>query len=123
MRLASRFAKVRVRAGAVACAWLGQAGYLMKTSSRLTVMIDPYFSDEVERLEGLKRLFPPPIAADELRPDVLLVSHGHLDHFDEPTIRSFASLRKNSARRSAVLHLAGERPGMAGVPDAIPRAR
>jgi L-ascorbate metabolism protein UlaG (beta-lactamase superfamily) len=91
MRLASRFAKVRVRAGAVACAWLGQAGYLMKTSSGLTVMIDPYFSDEVERQEGLKRLFPPPITADELRPDVLLVSHGHLDHFDEPTIRSFAS--------------------------------
>jgi L-ascorbate metabolism protein UlaG (beta-lactamase superfamily) len=90
MRLASRFAKVRLRAGAVACAWLGQAGYLMKTSGGLSVMIDPYFSDEVEKLEGLKRVFPPPITADELQPEVLLVSHGHLDHFDEPTIKSFA---------------------------------
>jgi len=90
MRLASRFAKVRVPAGAVACAWLGQAGYLMKTSAGLSVMIDPYFSDEVEKLEGLKRVFPPPITADELQPEVLLVSHGHLDHFDEPTIKSFA---------------------------------
>jgi L-ascorbate 6-phosphate lactonase len=91
MRLTSRFAKVRIRVGAVACAWLGQAGYLIKTSSGLTVMIDPYFSDEVERQEGLKRLFPPPITAAELRPDILLVSHGHPDHFDEPTISALGS--------------------------------
>ncbi|HEY8677232.1 MAG TPA: MBL fold metallo-hydrolase [Candidatus Dormibacteraeota bacterium] len=91
MRLAARFAKLAVRPRAIAYAWLGQAGYLMKTSAGLTVMIDPYFSDEVEKLEGHKRVFPPPITADELRPDVLLVSHGHLDHFDEPTISSLAS--------------------------------
>jgi L-ascorbate 6-phosphate lactonase len=91
MRLNARFAKVKVRPGTIACAWLGQAGYLMKTSSGLTVMLDPYFSDEVEKEEGLKRTFAPPITADELQPDVLLVSHGHLDHFDEPTIGSFAS--------------------------------
>jgi len=94
MRLAARIAKLKVRTGTVACAWLGQAGYLMKTSGGFTVMIDPYFSDEVEKLEGLKRLFPPPITADERRPDVLLVSHGHLDHFDEPVIRAFASGRR-----------------------------
>jgi len=91
MRLAGRFANLKVRPGTVACAWLGQAGYLMKASTGLKVIIDPYFSDEVEKQEGLKRLFPPPITADELHPDVLLVSHGHLDHFDEPTIRTFAS--------------------------------
>ena len=86
MRLASR-----VRTGTIACTWLGQAGYLLTTHSGLTVMIDPYFSDEVERIEGLKRLFPPPITADEFQPDLLLVSHGHLDHLDQPTIRTFAS--------------------------------
>ena len=90
MTLAERFTKLAVRPGTIACVWLGQAGYLIKSSTGLTVMIDPYFSDEVEKLEGLKRLFPPPITADELVPDVLLVSHGHLDHFDEPTIQSFA---------------------------------
>jgi len=47
--------------------------------------------NEVERQEGLKRMFPPPITPDELQPDILLVSHGHLDHFDEPTIKSFGS--------------------------------
>lgn len=91
MRLAPRIARMRVRSGTVACAWLGQAGYLMKMPSGLTVMIDPYFSDECERLEGLKRMFPPPITVDEFQPDLLLASHGHLDHFDEPTIRAFAS--------------------------------
>ncbi len=91
MRLAAGISKLTVRPGTVACTWLGQAGYLMKTSRGLTVMIDPYLSDEGEKQEGLKRLFLPPITADELQPDVLLVSHGHLDHFDEPTISSFAS--------------------------------
>jgi L-ascorbate 6-phosphate lactonase len=93
MRLAKRMAGLSVRPGTIACAWLGQAGYLLKTHPGLTVMIDPYFSDECERLEGLKRLFAPPITAGELEPDVLLVSHGHLDHFDEPTIRAFAAGR------------------------------
>ena len=90
MRLANRMARLSVRPGTIACAWLGQAGYLLKNHSGLTVMIDPYFSDECERQEGLKRLFAPPITAGELEPDVLLVSHGHLDHFDAPTIRAFA---------------------------------
>src|SRR3984893_18772814 len=80
----------QVRPGTIACTWLGQAGYLLRTHSGLTVIIDPYFSDEVERIEGLKRLFPAPITADEFQPDVLLVSHGHLDHLDQPTIRTFA---------------------------------
>lgn len=62
----------------------------MKSHDGLIVMIDPYFSDECERQEGLKRLFEPPIIAEELKPDLLLVTHGHLDHFDEPTIRTFA---------------------------------
>ncbi|MEA2643789.1 MAG: hypothetical protein QOG08_815 [Chloroflexota bacterium] len=91
MTLATRFADLEVRPRTMACAWLGQAGYLIKTSWNLTVMIDPYFSNEVARLEGLRRMFAPPITPEELRPDVLLVSHGHLDHFDEPTIKSFAS--------------------------------
>ena len=86
--------KLKVRPGAVACAWLGQAGYLMKTSGGVTVMIDPYFSDEVERQEGLRRLFPPPITTDEMQPDILFVSHGHLDHFDEPLIRALAAGRR-----------------------------
>lgn len=91
MRVAPGFANLNVRSGTIACAWLGQAGYLLKSHGGLTVMIDPYFSDECERLEGLRRQFEPPITTAELQPDLLLVTHGHLDHFDEPTIRAYAS--------------------------------
>lgn len=91
MTLADRFRTLTVRSGTIACAWLGQAGYLLKTHAGRTIMIDPYFSDEGERQEGLKRLFPPPITAQEFRPDLLLVTHGHLDHLDEPTLRAYAS--------------------------------
>ena len=96
MRLAARFAGLKVRPGSVACVWLGQAGYLFKTQRGLTVMIDPYFSDEGERIEGLKRLFATPITAEEFQPDLLLVSHGHLDHFDEPTISAFAAAHRTT---------------------------
>ena len=91
MTLADRFRALTVRPGTIACAWLGQAGYLFKTRAGLTIMVDPYFSDECERKEGLKRLFPPPITTQELQPDLLLVTHGHLDHLDEPTIRAYAA--------------------------------
>jgi L-ascorbate metabolism protein UlaG (beta-lactamase superfamily) len=91
MRVAARLAGLRVRPASVACVWLGQAGYLIKAHSGLTVMIDPYFSDEGARLEGLTRLFTSPITANEFHPDILLVSHGHLDHFDDPTIRTYAA--------------------------------
>jgi L-ascorbate 6-phosphate lactonase len=89
--LADRFGGLTVRSGTIACAWLGQAGYLFKTRGGLTIMIDPYFSDEGERQEGLKRLFPPPITAEEFQPDLLLVTHGHLDHLDEPTVGAYAA--------------------------------
>jgi L-ascorbate 6-phosphate lactonase len=46
MKLAARIGRVKVRSGTIACAWLGQAGYLLKTRGGLTVMIDPYLSDE-----------------------------------------------------------------------------
>ena len=67
--------------------WLGQAGFLFETENGTTIMIDPYFSDSVERLEGpgTKRLFP----ADESflkTPDVLIISHKHADHMDFDTI-------------------------------------
>ncbi len=91
MTLADRFGALTVRSGTIACAWLGQAGYLLKTRAGLTIMIDPYFSDECELHDGLERLFPPPITAQELQPDLLLVTHGHLDHLDEPTVRIFAA--------------------------------
>jgi len=65
--------------------WLGQSGYLLESAGRRLVL-DPYFGDAVERLQGLRRLVPPPCTAAELRPDALLITHDHLDHFDEETV-------------------------------------
>lgn len=82
-----RVEQTSVPEGKVAIFWLGQAGFLLKTHQRHTVMIDPYFSDYVERLfpemgQGFKRLTPPPCRAQEVEADVLLISHEHADHCD-----------------------------------------
>ncbi|MBM4156167.1 MAG: hypothetical protein FJ221_14250 [Lentisphaerae bacterium] len=59
--------------------WLGQSGYLLEGGG-VRLAIDPYLSDAVERAQGLKRLVPPPCTVAELAPDVLLITHDHLDH-------------------------------------------
>jgi L-ascorbate metabolism protein UlaG (beta-lactamase superfamily) len=65
--------------------WLGQSGYLLEGAGQRLVL-DPYFSDAVERLQGLRRLLPPPCPVAELQPDALLITHDHLDHFDAETV-------------------------------------
>lgn len=66
--------------------WLGQAGYELK-SQGVTILIDPYLSDMVEREEGLKRLLPAPISCDYVEADAILYTHAHMDHLDEDMIR------------------------------------
>ncbi len=67
--------------------WLGQAGFLFKTDKGTTVMVDPYMSDSAERASGpvCRRQIP----VDEsffIAPDVLVLSHDHIDHMDFDTI-------------------------------------
>ena len=61
---------------------LGQAGLLLQTKT-LTVMIDPYFTDSVGAIDPNKHRR---VAMDEklwsVRPDVLIFTHDHLDHYD-----------------------------------------
>lgn len=65
--------------------WLGQSGYLV-TDGESRLVIDPYFSDVVERKEGLRRLVPPPCSIASLAADGLFITHDHLDHFDAETV-------------------------------------
>src|SRR5262245_39201748 len=66
--------------------WLGQAGYILR-ASQMTVAIDPYLTDSAAaKAPEFTRLFPPPIAPEELRVDVVLITHAHLDHLDPETI-------------------------------------
>ena len=62
--------------------WLGGSGFIIKFDNGVTVCIDPYLSDSVERLFGFKRLIPAPISADQLKCNILLISHEHGDHLD-----------------------------------------
>ena len=66
--------------------WLGQAGLMFETCGK-TVIVDPYLSDSVERIEpqNYRR-----VAVDEsflsVKPDVIVLTHDHLDHTDPDTL-------------------------------------
>ncbi len=69
--------------------WLGQAGLLLETDEA-TVMIDPYLSDSVGSIDPKKRRrVPVKESLFSLRPDMLLFTHDHLDHFDPETALAF----------------------------------
>ena len=72
--------------GEVALFWLGQAGFLLKNSRNEILAVDPYLSEAVERICGLKRLMMPVLEAQDLNPDVLVISHHDEDHLDMDVI-------------------------------------
>jgi L-ascorbate 6-phosphate lactonase len=88
-----------VPAGSLALWWLGQAGFAFKTSSGRIVYLDPYLSDAVERLHGFKRLSLPPVTADEVRADLVVLTHEHTDHLDPDALPVIA--RNNPSCRFA----------------------
>lgn len=85
--------------------FLGQAGFLFKTDNGKLIAVDPYLSDCCNRFFGFKRLMPYLCDANELRPDDLIVSHGHYDHFDPDSV---PTLVKNGARLLGAKDIAAE---------------
>jgi L-ascorbate 6-phosphate lactonase len=79
--------------------WLCQAGFAFRTSYNQTVLIDPYFSDVVERLIGFKRMMTSPITAEEVEADLVVCTHEHLDHLDTDALPVLA--------RNSTTHFAG----------------
>lgn len=71
--------------------WLGQAGLLFETGD-LKIMIDPYLSDSVRKINpnNFRR-----VAVDarlfDVKPDVMIFTHNHLDHYDPETVMHFIS--------------------------------
>ncbi len=84
--LAARIAAYPVPAGQVVCWWLGGSGFVLKSPAGRQVYIDPYLSDSVNAIFGQGRAFPPPLAPEQARPDVLIATHWHEDHLDPGTI-------------------------------------
>ena len=69
--------------------WLTQAGLLFK-SGKLKVMVDPYLSDSVGKsAEAKHRRMPIDERFFDEDPDVILITHDHLDHLDPETLEVF----------------------------------
>lgn len=69
--------------------YLGQAGFLFETEN-IKIMIDPYLSNSVERIEPHnKRRVPVDERFFEIKPDVMVFTHDHLDHYDPETAGRF----------------------------------
>ncbi len=69
--------------------WLGQAGLLFEREG-LTVLIDPYLSDSVAKVNPANaRRVPVQERFFEAEPDVLVFTHDHMDHFDPETAPVF----------------------------------
>ncbi len=74
--------------------WLGQGGLLLEID-HLKVLVDPYFSDSVAKVNPKNyRRIPVCEAWFDIEPDVLIFTHDHLDHFDPETAEKFLSKDK-----------------------------
>ena len=77
-------------------AWLGHSTVLLKIDG-VTILTDPVFSNTIGlgfagMTIGLKRLVAPALMASALpHPDVLLLSHAHMDHWDLPSLKRLES--------------------------------
>lgn len=75
--------------------WLGQAGLLFEKEG-FKIMIDPYLSNSVEKVnpKNFRR-----VAVEErffeVKPDVMIFTHNHLDHYDPDTVKHFINENSN----------------------------
>ena len=65
--------------------WLGQGGFELLAGDK-RIVIDPYLSNSVLQLDGFNRLMPLPIEPGELKSDLLITTHDHMDHLDPVTL-------------------------------------
>ena len=69
--------------------WLTQAGLLLE-NDRIKILVDPYLSNSVgERNPKKNRRIPVDERFFDVRPDVIIVTHDHLDHLDPETLEKF----------------------------------
>jgi L-ascorbate metabolism protein UlaG (beta-lactamase superfamily) len=79
-------------------AWLGHSTVLIKIDG-FVILTDPVFSEKVgieigPMTVGIKRLVAPALSRHQVpRPDLILLSHAHMDHFDRPSLRFLESPR------------------------------
>lgn len=78
-------------------AWIGHSTVLLRVDG-FTILTDPVFSTRIginlgPFTLGLKRLVHPALLMPELSaPDLILLSHAHMDHLDRPSLRMLEKL-------------------------------
>ncbi len=75
--------------------FLGQAGLLFETKS-LKIIIDPYLSDSVEKInpKNFRRVLVDE-SFFEIKPDIMIFTHNHLDHYDPETVVRYITKDSN----------------------------
>lgn len=69
--------------------WLTQAGLLFDNGT-IKIMVDPYLSDSCGKANPTKhRRMPVDESIFDVKPDVILITHDHLDHLDPETVERF----------------------------------
>ncbi len=82
----------RVPAGSIALAWLGQAGFLLKSPRGQVIALDPYLSNSCKKVGAsvgvnMDRQVPVPMPPADLKEvDALIFTHSHQDHIDPETL-------------------------------------
>lgn len=72
--------------------WIGQAGLLFDFNGT-KIMVDPYFSNSVFKVNPKNnRRIPVKEELFEVRPDVLVLTHDHLDHTDPETLEKLLAM-------------------------------
>jgi L-ascorbate 6-phosphate lactonase len=71
--------------GALSIRWIGQGGYLLRDGD-VEICIDPYLSNVVDRVAKRGRMVSAPFSPEELKSDVTVCTHDHLDHVDTDAI-------------------------------------
>ena len=62
-------------------------GGLLFENDRIKILVDPYLSDSVGSLDERKhRRIPVDESLFDVQPDVILITHNHLDHLDPETL-------------------------------------
>lgn len=75
--------------------YLGQAGLLFEKRG-FKIMIDPYLSDSVEKINPKDyRRVPVDESFFKIKPDVMIFTHNHLDHYDPETVVHFIDENSN----------------------------
>jgi len=80
-------------------AWIGHATVLLKVDGYI-ILTDPVLGNRIgihlggPLTLGLKRVVAPALPPERVpQPDLILLSHAHMDHFDIPTLRRLESRR------------------------------